>query len=175
MEARRRPSGLLKLGLVAGVALTALSGCKNAPPAEIADRLWVSSMPTGPRDRVDAFVVTEVGKRSAGSFFHGSVYRGSHDSFTWKATGKDRGTIHLLQDRRDYEVRTRPCKPDAGFDMCMELLGDPTGVVRYQSRKRWAIPRRGKGAQALDVPHLVRELADDDDDLEALLDDAWDE
>jgi len=141
-----------------------LLGCSDKPPAEIADRLWVAKMPTGPRDQVDAFVLSEVGKRSAGSYYHGSLYRGAHDTFTWKSKAKDRGVIHILQDRRDYEVRTEPCKPDRGFDQCILLQGDPKQIVRYQSRKRWAIPRRGK---SLDVPALLVELAADDDALQA--------
>lgn len=123
-------------------------------------------MPTGPRDRVDAFVLTEVGKRAAGSYYHGSLYRGAHDTFTWTGKGKDRGVIRILQDERDFEVRIEACTPDRGFDQCILLQGDPKQVVRYQSRKRWAIPRRGK---ALDVPALLVELAEDDPQLEAAL------
>jgi len=163
---------LLAVGLMAGLGST---GCKNDPPTDLSDRLWVNEMPTGPRDRVDALVLTEVGKRAAGSFYHGSVYRGAHDSFIWKTTGKDRGTIELLQDQRSYEIQTKPCKPDAGFDMCIKLEGDPTKVVRYQSRKRWAIPRRGKGADALDIPALMLTLADEDEALEALFERAWED
>jgi hypothetical protein len=159
--ARIRPFSLLVLlGLAVSTA-----GCRNKPPADIADRLWVAEMPTGPRSHVDAFVLTEVGKRSVGSFYHGSLYRGAHDSFTWISKGKDRGVIHILQDQRDYPVQTRPCKPDRGFDQCILLEGDPKKIVRYQSRKRWAIPRRGK---SVDVPELMLELAEDDEDLEQL-------
>lgn len=123
-------------------------------------------MPSGPRDRIDAFVLTEVGKRSAGSYYHGSLYRGAHDTFLWTTKAKDRGVIRILQDQRDYEVRIESCKPDKGFDQCILLEGDPKQIVRYQSRKRWAIPRRGK---SLDVPALMAEIAEDDEDLEAAL------
>ncbi|MFO7566742.1 MAG: hypothetical protein R6X02_29135, partial [Enhygromyxa sp.] len=142
MDARNR---LLRpvLGLAAVALLsTGLLGCSKKPPSEVADRLWVSQMPTGPRDLVDAFVLTEVGKRSAGSYYHGSLYRGAHDSFMWTTKAKDRGVIRMLQDQRDFEVRIEPCKPDRGFDQCILLQGDPKEIVRYQSRKRWAIPRR---------------------------------
>ncbi|MCA9697938.1 MAG: hypothetical protein KC431_10475 [Myxococcales bacterium] len=159
-----------KLGLAAFLALPAIlgiGGCKNAPPADVADRLWVKQMPTGPRDVIDAFVVTEVGKRSAGSYYHGSVYRGAHDTFMWRSKGKNSGVIYILQEQREYGVEAKPCTPDRGFDMCMELKGDPKKVVRYQSRKRWAIPRRDK-SEGLDVPMLMQQIAEDDADLQPL-------
>ena len=159
---------LLSLGLV---ALTA-TGCSKAPPAEVADRLWVAEMPTSPRSQIDAFVVTEIGKRSVGTYYHGSLYRGAHDSFLWTTKANDRAVVRILQDQRDFEVRIKPCKPDLGFDQCILLEGDPKKVVRYQSRKRWAIPRRGKG---LDVPALLVELGDEDDDLDALVEAASDD
>ena len=162
---RKRARLTLSLALAAG-ALSTFAGCGKAPPAEVADRLWVAEMPTSPRSMVNAFVLTEVGKRNVGSFYHGSLFRGTHDSFTWTTKAKDRGVIYLLQDQRNHEVRTRSCKPTAGFDQCVLLEGDPKGVVRYQSRKRWAIPRRGK---TLDVPTLMVELAEEDEELEALI------
>ena len=151
---------------LAGVALLSLDACSKAPPAEIADRLWVEQMPTSPRSEVHAFVLTEVRKRSAGSFFHGSLYRGSHDSFLWTNKSKDRGVIRMLQEDKDYEVHVEECKPSRGFDQCILLEGDPKGVVRYQSRKRWAIPRRGG---SLELPALIEELAEQDPELEALI------
>lgn len=155
----------LTLGLA--LSLTALAGCGGKkPPADVADRLWVAQMPTSPRSQIDAFVLTEVGKKNVGSFYHGSLYRGAHDSFLWTTKAKDRGVIHLLQDQRDFEVRTKPCKPDKGFDQCILLEGDPKKVVRYQSRKRWAIPRRGK---SIDVPQMMVELGEQDDELQALV------
>lgn len=170
MNDRSRPFRSLGLTTVAvAIAASALTGCGDKPPSDVADRLWVAKMPTGPRDRVDAFVLTEVGKRAAGTYYHGSLYRGAHDSFTWSSKGKDRGIIRILQEERDYEVRIEPCKPDRGFDQCILLQGDPKQVVRYQSRKRWAVPRRGK---SLDVPALMVELAEDDDELEAAFEDA---
>lgn len=170
-RARLRPFSLLVLGPLAALTL-ASTGCSKGPPADIADRLWVAEMPTGPRSHVDAFVVTEVGKRSVGTYYHGSMYRGAHDSFLWTTKAKDRGVIRILQDQRDFEVKTKPCKPDRGFDQCILLEGDPKKIVRYQSRKRWAIPRKGKGAGGVDVPTLIHELADEDETLEALVEQA---
>lgn len=149
-----------------GVTALALGACGKAPPADVADRLWVAQMPTGPRAQIDAFVVTDIGKYSGGGFYHGSMYRGAHDSFTWTTKAKDRGVIHMLQDQRDFQIHTKACKPDRGFDQCILLEGDPKKIVRYQSRKRWAIPRKGK---SLDVPALIVELSEDDDDLETFV------
>jgi hypothetical protein len=162
----RPRASIRSLSLLALLGLTALAGCSKKPPAEVADRLWVAQMPTGPRSQIDAFVLTQAGKRSVGTFYHGSLFRGAHDSFLWTTKSNDRGVIHLLQDQRDFEVRTKPCKPDSGFDQCILLEGDPKKVVRYQSRKRWAIPRRGK---SLDVPALVVELGEEDEQLQALV------
>lgn len=144
-----------------------LGACSKPAPDAIVDRLWVSSMPTSPRSTVDALMITDVGKRSVGSFYHGSLYRGAHDSFTWTSKGKDKGEIRLLQDQRAHAVQVRSCKPDVGFDQCILLEGDPKGVVRYQSRKRWVIPKRGK--KQLDMQGVIAELAEDDEELEALL------
>ena len=158
--------------VVLGLSALSLGACGKAPPADVADRLWVAQMPTGPRSQIDAFVVTEVGKYSGGSFYHGSMYRGAHDSFLWTTKAKDRGVIHLLQVQRDFEVRTKACKPDLGFDQCILLEGDPKKIVRYQSRKRWAIPRKG---ESLDVPAMLVELSEDDDELEALVDEMFED
>jgi hypothetical protein len=150
----------------ASLLTTGVLGCSKKPPSDVADRLWVSQMPSSPRDRIDAFVLTEIGKRSAGSYYHGSLYRGAHDTFLWTTKAKDRGVIRILQDERDYEVQIESCTPDKGFDQCILLQGDPKKIVRYQSRKRWAIPRKG---ESLDVPALMAEIAEDDEDLEAAL------
>ena len=148
------------------LAVLPLAGCGKAPPSDVVDRLWVSEMPTGPRSHIDAFVVTEVRNRSAGTYYHGSLFRGAHDSFLWTTKSKNRGVIRILQDERDYTVEIKPCKPDLGFDQCILLEGDPKKIVRYQSRKRWAVPRKGA---SLDVPTMLVELGDEDEELEALL------
>jgi len=162
-------SKLLPLALT-GLTALALVGCSKPAPSEIADRLWISAMPSGPRDQVDAFMLTEINKRAFGSFYHGSLFRGAHDSFQWTSKGKDKGEIELLQDGKVRAIEIRTCRPDAGFDMCIRLEGDPKGVVRYQSKKRWAVPRRG---QSVDVTMAIAELAEDDEQLEALFESAY--
>lgn len=151
-----------------GSFAVSLAACNKAPPADLADRLWIAELPTSPRSQIDAFVVTEVAKRSFGSFYHGSLYRGAHDSFLWTTKSKDRGVIRILQEERDFEIQTKSCRPDVGFDECILLEGDPKKVVRYQSRKRWKIPRRG---QSLDMPAMLSEIAEDDEDIAALFED----
>jgi hypothetical protein len=157
-----------------GLTALALVGCSKPAPSEIADRLWVSEMPSGPRDQIDAFMLAEIKGRALGSFYHGSLYRGSHDAFKWTSKGKTAGELELLQDGKVRTIEIRSCKPSEGFDMCVRLEGDPKGVVRYQSKKRWAIPRRGK-AESLDVTMAIAELAEDDEELEMLLESAWDQ
>lgn len=165
-------SKVLPLALT-GLATLALVGCSEPAPSNIADRLWVSQMPANARDQVDAFVLVEIKKRAFGSFYHGSVFRGAHDSFRWTSKGKDKGELELLQDHKMKAIEIRTCKPDAGFDMCVRLEGDPKGVVRYQSKKRWSIPRRGKKSAALDVTMVIAELAEDDEELAMLLESAY--
>ena len=50
------------------------------------------------------------------------------------------------------------------------VKGDPTGTVKYQSRKRWAT-RRGSSdiIPTQMVTSAIAELAEEDEDLEALL------
>ncbi|MFV8750892.1 hypothetical protein ACNOYE_10120 [Nannocystaceae bacterium ST9] len=162
-------SKVLPLALT-GLTALALVACSKPAPSEIADRLWISEMPSGPRDRVDAFMMTEINKRAFGSFYQGSLYRGSHDSFRWTSKAKDKGEIEMLQDGRTRAIEIRTCKPSEGFDMCIRLEGDPKGVVRYQSKKRWAVPRRGK---SVDVTMVIAELAEEDEELEGLLESAY--
>jgi len=76
--------------------------------------------------------------------------------------------IVMLQSGREYEIEVESCKPSPGFDMCILVKGNPTGNDRFESRKRWVIPRRRKG-ETVDIPLLIAELADDDVDLQALL------
>ena len=70
------------------LSLTALGlvGCggEEPPTEELGDRLWVSDMPTNARAQVNAFVITGVKNRSIGTYYHGSLFRGTHDTFTWK-------------------------------------------------------------------------------------------
>ena len=150
--------------LAAPFVLTLFSvGCGSPPSAEVEERLWLSDFPTGPRAQVNAFMITEVRGKRMGAFYRGSVYRGRHDAFSWTQTGKQTGRIRFLQDGKTHELAIKGCEPTRGFDHCIVLEGDPTGTSRYQSRKRWAVPRRGR--RSLDPATVMLEIADEDDEL----------
>lgn len=163
----RSLSGVLAL-CGAALLMSALPGCGKSPGAKITERLWVSKLPKSPKETVTAFVISDVKERKLGTFYRGSVYRGAHEMFRW--TGDDGvGKMRLLQDGAEHKIKTESCKPSKGFDHCILVHGDPMGVVRYESRKRWAL--RKKGDAAPDVEQLMVELSDEDEDLGALFTD----
>lgn len=166
--------GSLK-ALVIGVALGATgvsAGCSggSATPTE---RLWVSSIPTGAKQSITAFLTMSTDEdRYLGAFFRGTLLRGGHDVFTWKSSGEDSARLHFLQDDMTYDLTLRECKPRERFDYCLEVLGDPTGTVVYHSRKRWVVRRPGRKRDAATglVMGAIFELAEDDPELAAALD-----
>lgn len=158
--------------LISALAAVSLAACGDAPPPSVGDRLWLSGVPAGPRAPVHAFAIAEVRGRQLGTFYHGSAYRGQHDAFRWRQQGERDAKIEFLQDGKTHKVRVKECTPSRGFDYCIELQGDPTGAGRYQSRKRWAIPRRGNAT--VDAAALMLEFAEQDDDLASLIADAPD-
>ncbi len=167
MRSRRRfvlPTTLVSLIALAG------SACGGRDEATAAERLWISTVPTSPKQPISAFMATKAKDgKYIGAFFSGSVYRGGYDVFTWapRSGGAD---VTFLQDGAKVRLRFESCKPSGGFDHCIMLQGDPTGTVRYQSRKRWAV-RRDKStltAAAL-IPATIEALAEDDEDLQVLL------
>ena len=155
--------------LVSLVAL-GLAGCRGKDTATAAERLWISTVPTSPKQPISAFLATKAKDgKYIGAFFTGSLYRGGHDVFTWspRSGGAD---LVFLQDGSTARLRFESCKPTKGFDHCLLVKGDPTGTGRYQSRKRWS-SRRGK-AEVMPsqlIPLTLAELAEDDEDLRALL------
>jgi|GEM_PF-1318540 len=156
---------LVALGLV-GTA----SGCSGKGEATAAERLWVSTVPTSPKQPISAFLATKAKDgKYIGAFFTGSLYRGGHNVFTWvpKSGGAE---LTFLQDNSKAKLRFETCKPSKGFDHCLLVKGDPTGTGRYQSRKRWTV-RRGKSdvAPSQLIPNTIAALAEDDEDLQALL------
>lgn len=151
---------VLALG-AAGLGL----GCGGGEPT-VTERLWVSDMPSSPRQHISAFVTMRGDDDGyLGAFFEGTLLRGSHDVFRWTDQGKDRAQVVLLQDKQEIKLRLEACTPSKGFHYCMEVYGDPTGAVRYQSRKRWVVKRPGKRAAAALVPSVMFELAEDDEAL----------
>ena len=146
--------------LLAGVGLAGLTGCFGRPTEGVTNRLWVSEMPKGPRHAVTSFVVSDVRGKRVGAFLRGSAYRGAHDAFVW--VGDDaKAEIRMLQDGVAHRVRIERCKPSRGFDRCIVVHGDPAGVGRYESRKRWSFRERGE----LDAREVLVELGERDPDL----------
>jgi hypothetical protein len=132
--------------LMALLLAGSIGGCRDPGPGTATDRLWISELPTSPRKPITAFLVTRThGARLAGAFFQGSAFRGEHDLFEWQPKAQGRATIRFFQDDEVTSVRFETCKPSHGFDHCIVLHGDPKGVERYQSRRRWVVrgPRRG--------------------------------
>ena len=148
-----------------------LCSCGGGAEATATERLWVSGVPTSPKQPLTAFLTTRTSDgKYIGAFFKGSFYRGGHDVFQWKADGKNKAHLTFLQDGQDASLRFETCKPTRGFDHCLLLHGDPTGTVKYQSRKRWAVRRPGKKKDIAEglVTGAILELAEEDEDLQAL-------
>ena len=155
--------------LLASVAVLGVSACHDAPSTDIADRVWISSLPRSGRDSFAAVVLTQRAGRGVGAFFNGSFYRGGYDLFSWKTAGVNRYQLDLLQTQTKSELRAEPCTPQAGFDYCVRLIGDPSGQVRYQSRKRWTFRKKPKTGSELQ--EAVRETLEQDEELAGLLQD----
>lgn len=152
-----------------GSLVCAACGSSDASPTE---RLWVSGVPTNAKASISAFVTTRTGEgKYIGAFFQGSALRGSHDVFEWRADGKDAAKLRFLQDGTSMRVRFEKCEPKRGFDFCLIVRGDGGSEQRYYSRKRWNVRRPGKKQEldAVMVPTLLGELAEDDDELQAAL------
>jgi hypothetical protein len=161
---------LLRSSVLVSLIAVGVGGCGGKGEATAAERLWVSTVPTNPKQLTSAFLATKAKDgKYVGVFLHGSLYRAVHDVFTW-APKKGGADITFLQDGTGARLRFETCKPSRGFDYCMIVKGDPTGAMRYQSRKRWAV-RRGKAdvPAAMLVHSAIADLAEDDEDLQTLL------
>lgn len=157
--------------LLAGLVPIALVGACGSSSTAPTERLWVSGVPTSAKTEISAFVTTRTGEgKYLGAFFKGSMLRGGHDVFEWEDDGKDAAKLKFLQDGKTRRIRIETCEPSRGFDRCILVHGDPTGKVKYQSRKRWTVKRPGgkKDLAAL-VPSVMAELAEDDDELASAL------
>lgn len=160
--------------LVCTVFSLLVSGCGGGT-ATATERLWISGLPKTPRAPITAFATTRTGDgKYLGAFFQGTALRGGHNVFEWTSQGSDRAELKFLQDDTTAKISWTTCAPTTGFDYCLEMKGDPTGTRRYQSRKRWVVKRPGKrkGASAMVLDAMV-ELGEDDEELAALLEDAY--
>lgn len=162
---------LRTMGLLAVIGLGIVgTGCGGAGEATATERLWVSAVPTRPKQAISAFATTRQGEgKFLGAFFTGTLLRGAHDVFEWRDTGKARVELKFLQDDSRVSVRLERCTPTTGFDHCLLVHGDPKGAVRYQSRKRWVVKRPGRGKSATMVLEAIAALADEDAELSAWL------
>lgn len=159
------------LGLVASLGVGA-AGCGSGGSAEVTERLWVTDLPTSPKEDFSAFLTARSGDQYVGSFYRGSLLRGSHDAFKWRDAGKGKADVVLLQDDRKLALTLKPCEAVKPFDHCIVVESARTGATKYYSRKRWVVRRPGKrkdvGGGLFDA--TLFELAEDDDELAAVLD-----
>jgi hypothetical protein len=149
--------------------LCAACGSSDASPTE---RLWISGVPSSAKEPISAFVTTRASDgKYIGAFFQGSALRGSHDVFEWRADGKDAARLVFLQDGTSMRVRFETCPTKRGFDFCLSVRGEAGSEQRYYSRKRWNVRRPGKKKEleAVMVPELIAELAQDDEELHVAL------
>lgn len=159
-----RPASSL---LTACLALAPVA-CGGGGEATATERLWVSTVPTNPKTPLTAFATMRTGEgKYLGAFFSGTLLRGGHDVFEWHDKGKSAAELEFLQDGNKHQIRLATCKPTTGFDHCLMVHGDPTGTVRYQSRKRWVVKRPGKRKSSQPVLEAMSVLAEDDEQLAA--------
>jgi hypothetical protein len=161
--------------IAALVTSLAASGCGGDGEAAgpVHDRLWLTKVPKKLTDEVGAFLVVRASEsKQYGFLFKGSLYRGSYDTFHWAPEGEDRAKLRTVQDDKVHDVRIEACEPDAGFQYCMLVHGDPQGVERYQSRKGWGLgkPNKLKPGASFDLASELRALAAEDEDVAAVLD-----
>lgn len=146
---RRAHVSTLTLGAV--LALIAGSvGCGQGGEMKLENRLWINRLPSSPKANVAAMMILDdrVGHQF-GSFYRGSLYRGNHDLFAWSRQGTSKGQIRQLQTGKKFKVSYESCRPDAGFDYCIILQGDPSKIRRYQSRKNWKLGKeKSRGSRS---------------------------
>ena len=160
-----RISRVLAAATLGLTIVTSLAGCGGGDePLPLHNRLWLSKLPTKPTDTVGAMIVLQAaeGRAQYGALYRGSVVRGGFELFEWKPEADGRARLRLLQDDKLVKIRTEACKPDVGFHACVMLHGDPSGTVRYQTRRRWGVKA---SAGALDVAAELRGLAEVDPEL----------
>ena len=156
----------------AAAPLLAACGGDHGEAVVVHDRLWLTSVPHSAKDEVGAFVILRASENHQyGFLFKGSLYRGFYDTFHWTPeSDSEGGKMRMVQDDKVYKIRTETCEPDAGFQYCVQIHGDPQGTVRYQSRKRWGLARpKNKLPKAADLTAQIEALAAEDPELAAVL------
>lgn len=148
----------------------AAAGCGGGPEVAVPvhDRLWLTAVPKKLTDEVGAFIIIRASEtKQYGFLFKGSMYRGAYDTFHWAPDGEDRAKLRTVQDDKVHKIRLENCEPDPGFQYCVLLHGDPQGVERYQSRKRWGIGRPKAKLLGFDLAAALHGLAAEDEELAA--------
>ncbi len=164
------PLCIAQRAALSSVLVLGLGACGNQGEATATERLWVSSVPTNPKQPITAFLATRTSDgKYLGAFFKGSLYRGGHDVFEWKSRSGSTAELRFMQDGSTASLKFESCKPSRGFDHCLLVSGDPTGTRRYQSRKRWTVRRGKKTVPSQLVTSTLAELAEDDQDLRTYL------
>jgi len=113
----------------------------------LTNQVWISRMPSGPRDVVGHLTVIQPkrGKR-IGAVGHSSRFRFNIELFGWSLEG-DRLALFFPQERvrAEFQARTWSCAGEAPepFELCLELAANGRKVMFY-SREDWVIdpPRR---------------------------------
>ena len=114
------------------------AGCRAEDPAEVAGRLWVTELPTSPRQPFAAFATTrQAGAPYLGAFHRGSMYAGQYQVFRWVPDGPGHARVILLQTGDTAAVAWRPCPARRPFDACIELTEGPFGRARFSTRSSW--------------------------------------
>ncbi len=142
------------MAVATGLLLGGVVACGADDAASITDRLWVSDVPSNPREEISAFAISNLRGRKLGALYQGSLYQGTQRGFRLELEGR-RAVFEMLQDGSRHPVTVHTCKPTTGFHFCIELEGDPAGGRRYQSRKRWSLGRsKGGRAESSVVPMI---------------------
>ncbi len=148
---------------------TACGGERGNAVVPLHDRVWLTSVPKGMKDEVGAFIILRASEaKQYGFLFKGSLLRGSYDTFHWAADGEGKAKLRTIQDDKVHKISTEACEPDAGFQYCVQIHGDPQGTVRYQSRKRWGLGRP-KQIKNFDLNEQLQVLAAEDPEIAAVL------
>lgn len=103
----------------------------------LVNRVWIDSIPTKERDKVDVFLMIDEG--NFGVFSKSSAYEGDWSAFAWSMQKGLR--LHMLQSDKTHKVRAEitsgaRCAP---FDYCLNIKGAPRGAKRYGSMEDWII------------------------------------
>ncbi len=156
---------LLRVATLASLVLA--SSCKSPETASFVDRVWISAKPADAKADFAAILVSgrQGARQLTGVLHRGSAYRGRWDTFSWTRRGDAGARMVFYQDGRTHDLQLIRCEAPEGFDLCMQVEGDPSGVRRWLSKKRWTLRRKARAGAALDAELLATLAADEDADF----------